>query len=128
MTKVKTETKINEYEEFIEIRDIINRVEEIEEQQPLEDDDDLAELKSLKSLLSELAADIGDEKWNGDWYPGPLIRDSYFEEFAEQLVSDCGDLPIDIPSYVVIDWGATARNLWPDYSSVEFNGVTYWYR
>lgn len=64
-----------------------------------------------------------------DWDHGAtLIRDSYFVEAMQELVQDIGDLPRDIPSYLEIDWDATARNLQADYSSVEFDGVTYWVR
>jgi hypothetical protein len=90
--------------------------------------DEAEELATLEGLLSELAGYGGDEQWEGDWYPVTLIRDSYFTEAMRELVSDIGDLPKDIPSYLAIDWEATADNLRADYSSVEFDGVTYWYR
>lgn len=47
-------------------------------------------------------------KWNSD------------EEFAEELVTSIGDLPDNMPSYIVIDWEATASNLMYDYS--EYDG------
>jgi antirestriction protein len=37
------------------------------------------------------------------------------EDFAYQLLEDCGDLPRDLPSYIVIDWEATARNIMFDF-------------
>lgn len=75
------------------------------------------ELKNLESLVD----DVGGED-------GPLIRDSYFTDYCQELVQDIGDLPRNIPGYLVIDWEATADNLRVDYSSTEFDGVTYWYR
>jgi hypothetical protein len=39
-----------------------------------------------------------------------------------------GDMPKEIPSYIVIDWDATAENIQADYTSVDFDGVTYWIR
>lgn len=86
------------------------------------------ELATLESLLGDMCGYGGDHQWEGDWYPGSLIRDSYFTEAMQELVSDIGDLPKDIPAYLVIDWDATATNLQADYSSVEYEGVTYWYR
>ena len=67
------------------------------------------------------------EHWRGDWYPITLIREDYFAEYARDLVDDCGDLPA-IPSYVVIDWEATADNLRVDYSEVDVDGISYLYR
>ena len=92
------------------------------------DDDDKAELTMLETLMSDLAGNGGDEQWEGTWYPVTLIRDSYFITAMQELCEDIGDFPNGIPSYYVIDWKATARNLQVDYSSVEFDGVTYWCR
>lgn len=92
------------------------------------DSDEGDEYKTLKELLEELAGAGGDEKWRGDWYPGSLIRDSYFEDAMRELLVDIGDLPKNIPDYIEIDWEKTVRNLQGDYSSVEYDGVTYWYR
>lgn len=56
------------------------------------------------------------------------ILDEYFEEYAEELVIEIGDLPKTIPSYIVIDWTATASNIQQDYTSFVINNDTYWYR
>jgi hypothetical protein len=81
------------------------------------------ELKALLALQDEA------EGYAPDWKHGAqLIRDSYFERYCEELCQDIGDLPRDMPSYLVIDWEATARNIRVDYTSVEFDGVTYWVR
>jgi DNA repair exonuclease SbcCD ATPase subunit len=81
------------------------------------------ELKALKSLAEDGANSADD--WE---YGATLIRDSYFVEAMQELCEDIGDLPKGLPSYLEIDWDATARNLQSDYSSVEFDGVTYWVR
>ena len=90
--------------------------------------DEHAELSELEALLSELAGYSGDHQWEGEWYPLTLIADDYFVEAMRELVMDIGDMPRKLPSYLEIDWNATADNLRVDYSSVEFNGTTYWYR
>jgi hypothetical protein len=90
--------------------------------------DDEQEYNLLKKLLDDLRGNGGDEQWRGDWYPITLIRDSYFVDYCEDLVSDIGDMPREIPSYIVIDWEKTAENLLVDYSSVDFDGEDYWYR
>jgi hypothetical protein len=93
-----------------------------------EDADEGAEYALLQELLSDLEGNGGDHDWRGSWYPIGLIRDSYFVTAMQELCNDIGDVSKDLPSYIEIDWEATARNLRVDYSSVEFEGVTYWYR
>lgn len=64
-----------------------------------------------------------------EWDDGvQFIRDDYFEEYAKELVVDIGDMLKDIPSYIEIDWAATAANIQQDYSSYEISGDTYWVR
>lgn len=118
---------ISNTEDVLDVRDIIERFEELESSED-RDEYDEQEFKSLQSLLDELCGNGGDEQWKGDWYPLILIREDYFEEYCEELVSDIGDLPREIPSYIEIDWKATAENIKVDYFSVDFDGVTYWTR
>ncbi len=68
----------------------------------------------------------------GDWeYGATFIRDDYFEEYAQELAEDCGDIPkagsSEWPFYC-IDWKWAARELQYDYTTAEFLGVTYWAR
>lgn len=136
--------------DIIDLRDIIARVEELEAELEAEHDArettlsfeyalqdranfpkldaEYIEWQELRIILSELAGYGGDEQFEGNWYPVTLIADSYFIEYARELVIDCGDLPREIPSYIEIDWDATARNIQADYSSITINGSDYWYR
>ncbi|OXJ32687.1 hypothetical protein CFB82_20095 [Burkholderia sp. HI2714] len=134
-------TDITSYDDIIDVRDITDRVEELREAR---DDwaecsgdgekwaethpDDAAELESLESLLDDIRGYGGDHQWEGDWYPVTLIRDEHFTEYAMELLADIGDIPRNIPHYIVIDEEATAMNIQADYSDVEFDGSTYWYR
>ena len=122
-----------EFEDFLDVRDIIARIEELESELDLETDlngesDEEQELSALKSIMDEMKGYGGDEQWRGYWYPVTLIRDSYFEEYTEELVTDCGYISKDFPVWIAIDWEATARTVQMDYSTVEIKGVTYWYR
>lgn len=82
--------------------------------------DEAEELKALNRLADEASG------YADDWHYGAtLIRESYFTEYAENLVSEIGDMPRELPSYIVIDWEATAKNLKADYTEVDFDGVTY---
>jgi hypothetical protein len=86
------------------------------------------EFAQLTALLEDLKGNGGDEERLGDWYPITLIRDSYFTDYAQELIEDCGDIPRNLPDYIQIDWQATARNIRVDYLSCEIDGITYWYR
>ena len=122
------EIDISNSDDMIDVRDVIARVEALEGLEPEVGTDERDELQGLCLLLGGLQGYGGDEQWRGDWYPGSLIRDSYFVEAMQELCEDIGDMPKGFPHYMVIDWKATADNLRADYSSVEFDGVTYWYR
>ncbi len=126
-------TEITNSEDLLDVRDIIARVEALEALSDKDlqrfDDNDRAELDKLTELLDELKGYGGDEQWKGDWYPVTLIRDSYFEDYAEQLADDIGAINTEIgwPNNC-IDWERAARELQQDYSTVDFDGIDYWYR
>lgn len=86
-----------------------------------EKQDEVAEL----ALLISFRDDVNSSEWS---YGLTLIRDSHFTDAMKELCEEIGDTPKDFPSYIEIDWEATANNLQVDYSSAEFDGVTYWYR
>ena len=50
-----------------------------------------------------------------------------FEEYAEELASDCYDIPDTWP-HRCIDWEKAARELAQDYSLVTFRGTDYYWR
>jgi hypothetical protein len=123
-----TTTEISKFDDLIDIRDVIARVEELRDiDQP--DVDELRELASLNDFLEECKGNGGDEQWEGDWYPVTCIRDSYFENYAQELAEDIGSIKEDAQwPYTCIDWEKAARELKMDYTSVEFGGITYWVR
>lgn len=45
-------------------------------------------------------------------------------DFVMDLLDSCGDIPQDLPSYICIDWEATARNIMYDY----FEADGYYFR
>ena len=128
-------------DDIINVSDITDRVEELRESRDQYnekmadetawdkiEDGEPEELAMLESMLEDMRGNGGDHQWEGNWYPATMIRDSYFTDYAEELCKDIGDLPQDIPSYIEIDWEATARNIRMDYSCVEIDGIDYWYR
>jgi len=40
------------------------------------------------------------------------------EDFTQQLLEDCGDIPKDLPAYVYIDWERTAHDIMMDYFEI----------
>ena len=110
-------------DDTIDSRDIIDRIEWLEgdEDRTHEESEELAALKALQDEAEGYAA---------DWlYGATLIRESYFEEYAQELAEDIGaiDRNAGWPAYC-IDWEQAARDLSQDYSMVEFAGVNYWIR
>lgn len=130
------ETSTMHMDDIIDIRDIIERVEELESvvETPIEDgiwdaDERQAaseELQTLMTIMDELKGYGGDEQWRGDWYPLTLIRESHFEEAMDELVADCYEVPKNLPSFMTITLDYVA--LQQDYSTVEIDGTTYFYR
>lgn len=85
---------------------------------------EIDELKALKVLAEEA------EGYAPGWRHGEsLIRDSYFEQYAEELADDIGAIKDGTQwPYTCIDWEKAARELRMDYTAVEFGDVTYWIR
>jgi hypothetical protein len=130
--------EISNSDDLIDVRDAIARVEELEGELDDAHEDSEAfseilelrtELTALTTLLADLCGNGGDEQWRGNWYPITLIRDSYFEDLAQELAANIGAINKDLswPNNC-IDWERAARELQSDYTSVSYEGVTYWYR
>jgi hypothetical protein len=91
--------------------------------------DEIEELSQLNDLLEDLCGNGGDHEWRGDWYPISLIRESHFEDYAQELAEDIGAISSDAkwPNNC-INWEQAANELLIDYTSTEFEGVTFYYR
>lgn len=123
------------HDDIIDVRDIIERIEELEsskdnhEQDPEGghwSDEEEQELITLTAIMEDLKGNGGDEQWRGDWYPVTLIRESYFEEYMDEMVADCYEVPKNLPSFMTITLDYVALQM--DYTSTEIDGVTYLYR
>jgi hypothetical protein len=82
------------------------------------------EYNSIREI-DELESDISSREFD---YGLTLIPEDDFEEYAEDLIIDCGYISKDLPSWIEIDWEATSDNIKQDYSEVNFRGETYLYR
>src|SRR5208283_4356595 len=91
---------------------------ELEDWDASEDSTELATLQTL--------ADEGISEWEDG---ATLIRDSYFEQYAEELADDIGAIDKNAGwPLTCIDWTKAAEQLQQDYSSVDYDGVDYWVR
>ena len=122
-----TRTELDLTTDIIDVRDIIARYEELDE---MEDGlPDAEERYQLSVLLTEIKDTGGDEEWRGDWYPVTLIRDSHFQDYAQELAEDIGAVDHNAKWPMnCIDWEHAARELRYDYTGVDVNGTTYWTR
>lgn len=86
----------------------MNKLEELMEE--LDHNTDEEAVKAYIGIVGEEYAKAEDfeESYQGKW-------DSD-EDFVQQLLEDCGDLPKDLPPYIYIDWERTARDVMMDYS------------
>ena len=139
---------IDNTQDIMDSRDVIQKLEELEsERQDLLDAIEDAETEEEKAEAEE-ALKEWEEYGNGDVYPAlkafceegetassdwsygaTLIKDSYFVEYAQQFAEDIGaiDRNASWPNDC-IDWDKAAEELQQDYTSIDFDGETYWVR
>lgn len=142
---------ISKYDDVIDSRDVIERIEELGEELadklnavtktddwnsenlsegnyqfmvnslPESDKDDIEEYWMLIALAEEC------EPYDSDWeYGVSLIRYSYFEDYMDEMIEDCYELPKDMPFWMTVTYDYEA--LKQDYTEVEFDDVTYYIR
>lgn len=77
-------------------------------------------------MWCEMRDDCGSAEWS---HGLTLIHDSYFQDYAIEFAEDIGVIDRDAswPNNY-IDWERAADALQSDYSCVEVDGETYWYK
>ena len=105
------------YEEMTEsFEDIRFEEEEIESWKEYFEDE-LKEIEEIDSIEVELGSEFE--------YGVTLVDVDDWEEYVEELLEDIGYIPKDFPSWIEIDWGATADNVKEDYTEVDYQGNSY---
>jgi len=105
------------YQEMTESFEDI-RFEEEEIQSWKEDfEDELKEIEEIDTIENELGSEFD--------YGVTLVDVDDFEEYVEDLLDELGYIPKDFPSWIEIDWQATANNVRQDYTEVEYQGNSY---
>lgn len=138
--------RVNNGEDIIDSREVIDQIEELKSQreaaiqEPTNEaeweiepgvgvcsddwtEEDEEEFQTLRHLAEQ-------GEGYGDWVYGEmLIRDSYFQEYAQELAEDIGAIGQNEQWPLRhIDWEAAADELKQDYMSLDFDGVEYWMR
>lgn len=118
---------VDNSEDIVDTRDVYERIEDCELELEDEDLSDLLredyedELCTLREVVAQLPSNAV--------YGEPLIRDSYFVEYAEQLAEDLGYVGgSEGWPFNHIDWDAAADDLKIDYWSVDWDGIEFWVR
>ena len=137
-------TQISNTQDIIDSRDILERIADLRSEWAENTGDDpddyvltgddwavglgedgAAEMAALTSLVDALRNLGGDTPENGI----PLVHEAYFEDYARELAEDIGAVDREAAWPLgYIDWEAAAAALLMDYSSVDFDGQTYWVR
>jgi len=90
-----------------------------------------AEISELEAEFQPLVALAEEAKnYSPDWkYGVALIADDYFEDYAYELAGDIGAVNSEMSwPCDCIDWSKAADALKMDYTSVNYDGKTYWIR
>ena len=105
------------YEEMTEsFEDIRFEEEEIESWKEYFEDE-LKEIEEIDDVENELGSEFE--------YGVTLVDVDDWEEYVEELLEDIGYIPKDFPSWIEIDWEATANNVKVDYTEVTYQGNSY---
>jgi hypothetical protein len=113
---------------ILDLGDIIKRLEELRGDlaDSLTDGTEMDEEDAEELKILEVVNDEGEGY--GDWgYGVTLINESYFTQYAQELADDICESTSRWP-HCHIDWEAAAKALKDDYTTVEIDGTTFYYR
>jgi hypothetical protein len=131
------------FSEVTDSREILERLEELkslfwgvewEERDGLSvwiDEDGNEEDLELEADEFDELADFVEEcqQYSSDFdYGEAVISDHYFPQYAEKLANDAYNIDNYSWPFNCIDWDEAAEELKQDYTSVEYQGETYWVR
>lgn len=105
------------YEEMTESFEDIRFEEEEIESWKEDFKDELKEIEEIDVIETELGSEFG--------YGVTLVDVDDWVEYVEQDLKDLGYIAKDFPSWIEIDWEATADNVKQDYTEVTYQGNSY---
>ena len=112
---------ISIYDDIIDSLDVIERIEELE---AMRDDPD-AGLNTDDDYELSVWAEVRDEfaECIPDWgYNTLIINSSHFEDYMDETIADCYELPKDLPTWMIITYDYEA--LRTDYTEATVSGQT----
>lgn len=114
-------------EPYMDSRDIQKRIDELELDDTYEYLLTLDEQDELETLLA-----LKEDAENYGWEYGIFfIREDYFVEYTQELVEDCfvpNGVSLNSWPFNCLDWEEVADQLKQDYSEIEIDGITMYWR
>ena len=101
--------------DIIDSRDVIEAIDDLES---IIDDEECTEeeRKEATEALEEINTFFEEFMESSEWTYGlTMISEEYWIDYVQDLVTDCGYINKDIPSWIEIDWDTTAENIAQDY-------------
>ena len=119
-----------------EISDLSEEIDELNEEDA--DDKNEIDLKlddiedkqgQIEDLQEELSMLLDVKSEVPEFSHGEtLIHEDYWMEYVQELCEECDYITKDFPYWIEIDWEATAKNVAMDYSTIELDGNTFYFR
>lgn len=103
------------YEFADDVEDLFANFEEVNE-------DEIKEYENINGFCDKLSN-------SPDYtYGEGVIHEDYFTDYCKDMLKECGYIPKDFPSWIELDFEATAENMKADYISADYDGSTYYIR
>ena len=112
--------KYNNSDDVIDSRDILDYIEKHEDNEDFKE-----EVEALQKLIDEYCNEY-DEGLKDLEFGVFFIRDDYFEDYMWDYFLQFNDIDEALECYIDIE--AFARDQQYNYSSIDFDGETYWYQ
>ena len=131
---------LSKYDDMVNANDIDARIDEIETEMSCAFEaavafdfesvfadgvstDDVEELRTLRSVRDQASA------YSNDWRHGvTLISDRYFKQYAMDYAEESAGVSSSAWPFTCIDWDKAAAELRTDWTSIDFDGETFWLR
>jgi Antirestriction protein (ArdA) len=132
------DTKVVDFSsDAIDSREICDFIERLEETKRMADQndgeptyndewtaEDQSELDKLYAIVAQIEDYSGDKCADGV----SLIHERYFQNYCEEYANDCGMVDEKSPLANYVDWEKWARDCAYDYTQIEIEGNTYYFR
>ena len=116
---------VNLGDNYLDSRNIQDRIDELESMTVEEMNED-SDLQKELEIWNELKKETEEYGWVDGIF---FFHEDEDENYAQQFAEDIGAIPSDAPWPVYcIDWEHATREFLMDYTTVDIDGQTYYYR